>query len=256
MALLLGICLPSCKQEIDYPYQGKDGIHFKHYTLDYNRKRVYYDVYGQDSGRDILGHTYSMGFLPDDVEQDTIKIPVELLGRVSDAERTYRVEVVAELTNAVEGMYYEPFSAEQKFAAAAISDTLRIVINRNSLSTSFRNPQDVILTLRIVPSDDFDTGLAGGVEMIFALANYLTEPTWWNSAEGNWQGALDYYHPLKWKILISFDPDFASYDSSPYDTNTGRNYVDGLVAYMNSNLVIDEETNERLFMYYAEPYNP
>ncbi len=255
MMLLFAACLPACDQEIDYPYQGdKDRVHFKHYTLGRNKERIYYDVYDETSK--TLGRTYSQGFVPDAIERPVVAIPVELLGRISDAERTYRVAVIPELTTAVEGVHYEPFGATQTFAAASISDTLRIVVNKNAFSTSFENPEDLDLALRIVPSDDFDPGLAGGTTMIIRLNNYLSEPDWWSGSSGFWVGQLSYYHPLKWKILISFDAAFANYEKSPYDINTGGNYISGLREYLSRNVVVDEEKNVRLFMTYTEPYNP
>lgn len=246
ITLLLAFGLTACDQEIDYPYQGKDRIHFKHYTLNSNRVRIYYTE-----------KTYSLGFLDDAIEQETIKIPVELLGKVSDVDRTYQVAVIPGTTNAVAGEHYEPFSPTQTFAAGGIADTLRIVVNRNALSTSFRNPEDIILDLRIVPTDDFDIGLAGGATMKIVLTNYLSEPDWW-TAPGVWFGGLGYYHPLKWKILISFNEKFADYDKSPYGSNDadGRVYMNGLNAYLNAIVVVDEETNERLFMNTTVPYNP
>lgn len=246
LSIVLALSLTACDQQIDYPYQGKDRIQFTHYTSDHNGVRTYYTE-----------KTYSLGFLDDEIHQETIKIPVELLGRVADTERTYQVGIIAESTNAVEGVHYEPFSATQTFAAGAITDTLRIVVNRDALSTSFRNPEDIYLHLKIEPTDDFDIGLAGGAAMKIVLTNYLSEPVWWN-APGVWFGALDYYHPLKWKILISFNEKFADYDKSPYGYNDadGKVYVNGLSAYLNANVVVDEETNERLYMTSMVPYNP
>ena len=246
IAILLAAGLTACDQDIDYPYQGKDRIHFKHYTLDNNRVRTYYTE-----------KTYSMGFLDDEIKQETIKIPVELLGKVSDVDRTYQVAIISKSTNAVEGVHYEPFSMTQTLEAGAISDTLRIVVNRDELSTSFRNPVDIYLDLEIIPTDDFDIGLVGGASMKIVLNNYLSEPLWW-TAPGVWFGALDYYHPLKWKILISFNEKFANYDKSPFGSNDadGKVYSAGLSTYLNENVVVDYETNERLYMTYTVPYNP
>lgn len=256
MMILFAAFLPACNQEVNYPYQGKDRVHFKHYTMDsVTQRRYYYEkVYFTDREKAITAHNISMGFIPDEITKETIKIPVELLGRVSDVERTYRVEIIPGLTTAVAGEHYEPFEQAQKFAPGGISDTLRIVVNREALSSNFRDPEITILALRIVPSDDFDTGLTDGVEMAFILANYLTEPDWWSSAEGNWDGQLAYFHPLKWKILISFDEKFANYTSCPYDINNGRRFTDALRRYLEDNVVVDEYTNERLYMTSVEDY--
>ena len=65
LPILLGLLIYSCDQNIDYPYEGKDRIQFRHYTINYNQR------YYSDS------ITFSFGLKPDNIEIDTAKIVVE-----------------------------------------------------------------------------------------------------------------------------------------------------------------------------------
>ena len=38
LPILLGLLVYSCDQNIDYPYEGKDRIQFRHYTINYNQR--------------------------------------------------------------------------------------------------------------------------------------------------------------------------------------------------------------------------
>lgn len=92
-----------CDQDIDYPYEGKDRIQFKHFSTVYNR-RIYADSV-----------VFSFGLLNDTVRVDTAKIVMQYLGKGSETERTYNVTIVADSTTAKEGIHYAAFPQEQKF---------------------------------------------------------------------------------------------------------------------------------------------
>lgn len=228
----------SCNQEIDYPFMGKDRVHFQHYTYS-----SWYKTYTYYTSQNV-----SLGLLNDSITVDTLDVVIELLGNMSDEDRTYQVRINQDSTTAIEGTHYFAFDSVNVFSASQITDTLKIVINREALSTSFRNPEDEILYLEIVPTDDFEIGLEGGASMKFIINNYLSEPGWWST---NFFGALDFFHPEKWKILISFNEDFATYsDDMPYDYNNsaGKTYLQGLEDYLNAVPTYDEETGERIYM--------
>lgn len=233
----------SCNQDIEYPYQGKDRIHFDHYTEDYKLSRIYFTE-----------KVVSFGLSPEDVTTDTLKVVVRLLGRVSNVDRKYRVIVNQDSTTAKESEHYNKFDEEQIFHAGKIVDTMKICINRGKLNTSFREKIDHILYLEIRENSDFDLGLKGGHQMKFRLNNYLTEPVWWKS---NFLGRLEYYHPEKWKVLIGFNNVFANSEKVPFGANTsiGQQYIRGLRIYLDANVVLDSETGERVKMDKLEPIN-
>ncbi len=227
-------CL-GCEQDIDFPYEGKDRIQFQHFST-VNNKRIYTD-----------STVFSFGLLNDTILIDTAKIVMQYLGKGSDQERTYNVTIVADSTTAVEGTHYGAFSLVQKFRPNELTDTLRIVVYREHLNKSFANPRNECLYLRLQESEDFDLGLRGGISMRLLLNDYLSEPSWWES-----HGGLGYFHPKKWRILISFNEDYKKPDCSFNQNNEGRTYARGLDNYLRNVPTYDDETGQRLYLTYME----
>lgn len=233
--LAIVLFLTSCKKDIDSIYEGKSRIQFKYYTLDYNKQMILNNT-----------STFSFGMSDDSVVMDTAKIVVEFLG-TSDRDRTYKVKVAADSTSAVEGIHYAPISNTQTFKAGSFKDTLKIILLRNSLSTSFTNPEDMRLALELEPSEDFDLGMKDGLKTYLKTNNYLSEPVWWSSSLR--YSAIGFYHPKKWKILISFNERFANAESVPFDVNNeGRQYFQGLANYLNNIPTFDDETGSRIYI--------
>lgn len=224
-----------CDQDIDYPYEGKDRIQFKHFSTLYN-SRVYTDSV-----------VFSFGLLNDTIHVDTAKVVMQYLGKGSDVERTYNVMIVQDSTTAIEGVHYEAFPMVQKFRPGELTDTLRIVVYRDHLNKSFANPKNECLYLRLQESEDFDLGLRGGISMRLLLNDYLSEPSWWSS-----HGSLGYFHPKKWRILISFNADYAKSNCSFNLNNGGRTYARGLDNYLRNVPTYDDETGMRLYTTYME----
>lgn len=233
---LVMIVLASCSQSIDNMYKGKDRIQFKYYTLDFNKKMIFNNKF-----------TFSFGMKADDIKTDTAKIVVEYLGTPSDADRTYKVKIVADSTTAVEGQHFATVSESQTFRAGRFSDTLKIVVFRGKLSSSFTNPEDKRLALEMIPSEDFDLGMKDGLRAYLNINNYLSQPVWWKDPlRFNYIG---FYHPKKWKILISFNERFSNVDSCPFDyNNEGRQYFQGLANYLNAIPTFDDETGSRIYI--------
>ena len=235
------LSMVGCDQKIDFPYEGKDRIQFRHYTTDSRGNRTYSDSL-----------VFSFGLQPDEILIDTAKIVMEYLGKGSDVERTYRVVIEQDSTTAVAGTHYEAFDLEQEFRPNELTDTLRIPIYRDNLSADYTNPITYRLVLTLEPTEDFDLGLKEGITKRILLNNFLTEPNWWN---GNFSGALGYFHPEKWKVLISFNEEFATYGDCPFDfNNEGRSYTDQLRQYLDHEIIIDEVTGKRVGMYELEDY--
>lgn len=239
--LITTILFIACDQSIDNVYKEKSRIQFAYYTLDFNQNMII----KKES-------TFSFGMLDDSIQVDTAKIVVEYLGTPSDRDRTYKVSVLEDSTTAIQGVHYEPFNPMQTFKAGASRDTLRIVVYRSDLSTSFTNPEDKRLALEMEATDDFDLGMKDGLRRYLNINNYLTEPEWWDTPlRGNYIG---FYHPEKWKILISFNDGFSDPIDCPFDyNNQGRQYFQGLANYLNNVPTFDEETGSRIYIDRLEP---
>lgn len=232
--------LGSCEQDIDFPYEGKDRIQFQHYSTDWNGVRHYTDS--------IMA---SFGLEADSILIDTIKVVMEYLGTGSSKERTYYVSVIPDSTTAIADVHYEAIEHEQTFRPNELTDTLRIVVYRENLSDDYTNPETMRLDLQLEVSDDFDLGLRGGLKKRILINNYMSEPVWW---EDNYLGTLGFFHPEKWKILISFDEAFATYGDLQYEyNNEGKTFVSQLSAYLSNFVIIDETTGMRVTMSGLEP---
>jgi len=230
----------SCDQSIDNFYTEKSRIQFKYFKEDTGSNRVITRTYFDRS-------TYSFGIAEDDMEKDTAKIVVEFLGSASDRDRVYTVRVGADSTSATEGKHYEPFSAKQIFRAGKHKDTLRIVVLRSHLSTSFTNPENRRIALDMEASDDFNLGMKDGIRTYLYINNYLSEPIWWK--DGLRGPYLGFYHPKKWKILISFNAKFSNSKTCEFNFNNQRRaYFDGLRRYLEGVPTFDDETGGRIYL--------
>lgn len=243
--LIISSSFYSCDRSIDNVYKDKSRIQFTHYTENVilgNITRKYFDQY-----------TFSFGFLDNDILEDTAKISVEFLGMVSDQDRTYSLRIDPDSTTAIEGVHYKPFEKTQIFRAGMSKDTLEIIVLRSHLSSSFSDPEDRRLVLDLVPTQDFDLGLAKGTRTRLDINNYLSKPKWWDDPS---RQGLGFYHPEKWKILISFNPLWSDTEECIFDyNNEGREYMSGLERYLNSVPTFDSETGYRVFMNRLEPQN-
>lgn len=242
--LVFLVILTSCNQDIDNFYVEKGRIQFKYFK----------EVVGSDkvTRRTYFNHTtFSFGPKDETLELDTAKIVVEFLGSVSNMDRNYQVRIVTDSTTAIEGIHYEPISSTQVFRAGRTDEILKVVVKRNALSSSFSNPEDRKLTLEMVSTADFNLGMKDGLRTRLYINNYLSEPIWWKDPG---RSSLRFYHPKKWKILISFNAKFADPDKCVFDyNNEGRSYFDGLVRYLNNVPTFDDETGGRIYIDRIEP---
>lgn len=225
---LLGFCLQGCEKEAEYQY---DDIN-----------RLYFDFV--DSVR------FSFGKLPEEVTTDTAKIVVRLLGNSSSQPRAYRVKVLEKgtrlkgTTDMVAGVHYEALGEKQVFGPDRFQDTLRIVLHRKPLSSSFRNPEYKTLMLALESGDDFEVALDQGREMKLSVNNFLAPPVWWEE----WSTELGWYHPKKWLMLMELDPIFADENSYTGTAATVQIRARVMADWLKKNVIIDDETGMRVTM--------
>ncbi len=228
MLCLLWFCLQSCEKEAEYQYDDID--------------RLYFEVV--DSVR------FSFGKLPEEVTTDTAKIVVRLLGNSSDRVRTFRVKVLEKgnrlegTTDMVAGEDYEPLAEKQMFGAGRFQDTLRIVLHREHLSPSFRNPVHKTLILALESGDDFEVALDQGREVKLSVNNFLAAPAWWEKYSAD----LGWYHPKKWLMLIELDPVFDNENSYNGTAATIQIKAAVMKDWLKKNVIIDDETGMRVTM--------
>ena len=231
----------SCDDEIDYPYEGKDCIYFQHEYELWKGNNIKYDSV-----------EFSFGMLDNSIKMDTAKIVVKYLGRKSNKARKYKVKIlqqgiyIDDITTAKEGVHYQKINETQEFRPNELTDTLRIVLLRDSLSTSFTNQKSKKLILRLKTSEDFDLGINVGLEMKLVFNNYLSMPPWWEFHDRD----LKYYHPEKWKILMTFDDIFKDVTSTKLNIYAGDlgDYAYALRLFLEDNEVRDSETGARIYL--------
>ncbi|WP_439183867.1 DUF4843 domain-containing protein [Carboxylicivirga taeanensis] len=241
LLVITAAVLFSCDDEIDYPYQGKDCIYFEYEYELWKNHFVEYDSV-----------TYSFGKLDNSIRIDTAKVVLRYLGKQSDQVRKYKVKVLDEgididdKTTAEEGVHYQKIEEMQDFSPNELTDTLRIVLLRDNLNPSFTAQESKKLILRLEASEDFELGINKGLEMKVVFNDYLSMPPWWDYHDYY----LNFYHPEKWKILMTFDDIFDDVTSTSLDMYAGDlyKYANALNQYLIDNEVRDSETGARVYM--------
>ncbi|MCW3466139.1 DUF4843 domain-containing protein [Chitinophaga nivalis] len=230
----LALLAASCTQDAGLTYSGKDKIYFT-----YN-----YTLLNQVINFDKV--TFSFGMKPEQVIKDTAKIAVRVMGQRSDKDRQYRLSIDNDSTTAIPGVHYEVLPPLQTFQKGIFEDTLRIVVLRSSLNGSHITQENRRLRLRMESSDDFDNGTKQGAAIDLYINNYLSEPRWWKQYEGS---GLYYYHPEKWKILMTFHDNFKDPNKDyPMDANLVYSYFSSLRNYLIQNPTYDKETRARVLI--------
>jgi hypothetical protein len=136
---------------------------------------------------------FSFLALPDKDEAQT-PMPVELVGRPENKDRTYKIEVVKELTSATEANYSVPATFTLK--AGHIADTAWITVKK----TPDLAVKPVRLVLKIAATDDLGIGQADYAISIIYLSNVIAKPDWWD--EDVTDEYLGDYSDKKYKLFI------------------------------------------------------
>ncbi|MDR2283901.1 MAG: DUF4843 domain-containing protein [Sphingobacterium sp.] len=232
--VLASILFVGCNQDVGFSYGEKDG--------------VYFQVAPQSSSDtlQISEVIFSFGMVPDSIIQDTAKIVVNLMGNRFDADRFYKVAVKQDSTSAREGEHYTAFAGLHQFGAGLFKDTLRVLVNREHLSSSHIVKEQKRLMIELQPSDDFNVGINQGRFLKLTINNFLDEPKWWKTYT---HSGIGYYHPEKWKILMGFHADFKKVgEEQPLNVNVVSKYFSSLRNYLDNIPTFDKETNQRVLM--------
>ncbi|HVW98371.1 MAG TPA: DUF4843 domain-containing protein [Mucilaginibacter sp.] len=175
IVLLAFAVLFGCKKDKELLYNSKDNIYFNYAT------------------KDTLA--YSFAFNPG-LGQDTIWVPVIVMGKRTTQDRKFQVAVIPDSTTAVPELDYEPL--KPSYTMPADSGTIHIPVIIKNIDTAL-NSKSVILTIRISGGTDFGSSLGEGIrtkEILFS--NRLEEPSWWP----DWQGELGEYSRTKHQLFL------------------------------------------------------
>jgi hypothetical protein len=142
LVLITGLALASCKKEM-MNYEGEDGI--------------YFSVRSGPVGTTPSGWAWrpytNVDFIkmPSSVKEYVANIKVTITGRVTDYDRTFRIEVNPDSTTAQAGVHYLPLASTYTIPANTVDGYIPVTLKRTvDLQTAGKR-----LGLRLVSNENF-----------------------------------------------------------------------------------------------------
>lgn len=166
---LLGAILTfsSCDKEIDKFSEQENYIYF---NMPYTT-----DNYGRETTTRVDSLSYSFELDDVSVTSYTFKIPVNAISVAADRDRKYKVEVVADETNAESSDWDESSIANTTMKAGELFDTLCVKVYRTeSLKTTWKH-----IMFRIVGNEEFGEGYRNLLTAKISFSDQLNAPDWW-----------------------------------------------------------------------------
>lgn len=148
----------------------------QHEVMDYALEgRVYFNDTKLTNGVTtiITEKNYSFALQNSALMQDTLRIPVQLMGNVSDHDRTFQAVAVADSTTAASPFHYEILSGTLK--AGEYTAYLPVVVKR----TPDTKDHYVTLYLQLVSTEDLAAGNADALTYKLNWGDMLMRPANW-----------------------------------------------------------------------------
>lgn len=178
------LCVMSC-EDTDYM------------TFDTDNSGIYFT-------KDTL--VYSFGVTPVEVKTYTYNIPVRIMGPLSDNARPIGYKIVAEETNAQEGVHYT--IGEALILPDSINGYIPVTIYRSALEGTYQEGYTRYgVRLQLIKNDYFSPMLSTETsERYFYFDNAIDQPAWYNAhGEKVWQESyLGVWHPLKFIKMVEY----------------------------------------------------
>lgn len=200
LPFLLLVVFSSCKKDEIMLYEGETYIQF---SKSYNDSSL-----------------FSFLALPND-DQAQVPVVLELIGKPEKVDRTYKLSVIKDLTNAPEANYSFPETFTLK--ANRTIDTAWITVKK----TPGIAVAPVKLVYKIDQTSDFKVGQTEYAVSILYISNIIARPDWWNgTVEGRFLGA---YSDKKYTLFIEVtgrsDINSANTEELRYYTILFKNYL-------------------------------
>lgn len=145
----------SCSENERMIYTGMPGVYFPDYVTD----------------ADSLVYSFRMK----DVERDTIRINVKLLGDLLKEPGEYEI-AVSENSSAVVGKHYEPLQQRFTYEAGKSTSSFPIVVLKPGTEL---DKKTVTLELSLRPTESVALGYPDRVNMRLMMTNQLVRPSYW-----------------------------------------------------------------------------
>lgn len=143
--------------------------------LTYTSKASIYFQLTEDHGRDHLD-SMSYSFATGTKTIDTFDMNVKIIGQVVDYDRYFNVEIIPELTTAVQGDHFQALENTYTISAGEIVGSVPVVMLNTD--TILRD-STLRIAIRIVESDDFKVGVKEKAEAKLLFSDMLTKPSTW-----------------------------------------------------------------------------
>lgn len=197
-----GLNFIACDQDVDQFDNAKNYIYFNlPYVL---------DDYGRVTSKHIDSLEYSFALEDNSVTSYTFRIPVNTIGLTSTMDRSYKVEVVKESSNATDEDWDATSIASPVIHAGKLIDTLYIKVNRQKILKE----QARQITFRILPNENFQLGDNASLTAKISFSDILIAPSWW----AGWEKYFGPYYRekfIKWQEIYykGADPNSDTKDS-------------------------------------------
>ncbi|MBD0837013.1 DUF4843 domain-containing protein [Aestuariibaculum suncheonense] len=209
----------SCDND-EFVYHEKDGVYFN--VTD----SVYYSFKGKTTS------------------SDTLKIPVKIMGDVSDLDRSFKVMIDQENTTAEEGIHYKALDETYTFSANKFTEDLELVVYKDDPALL---TEDRIIALKLLPTNDFNLGYTDKIELKVYITNQIIKPSYWDDFLDLYFGE---YSKVKHNMAITvMGHDFPYLRSEAISVTAGYGYGywqsqgRATVTYFIENEVYDENGN-------------
>ena len=161
--LILPLCiwLCACQQNEMMDYNISDRIYFNETT---SNGAILVKVYEKN---------YSFALQHSALMEDTIKLKTKLMGYLSDRDRVFRAEVLADSTTAVEGFHYNLLDGVLK--AGRYESYLPVVLYR----TADTQEAPVTLHIRLIATEDLEPGHPEDIYFTLSWGDILMKPEHW-----------------------------------------------------------------------------
>ncbi len=188
--------ITSCEESELTNFKEKDAVYFQLEKTDFNANFSYWDDWLKYEGDSVI---YTFGGLaadhPEYIEQDTVWLHVNLLGRVADQERYFNIGVNQNQTTAEEGVHYEALESQYALEADTIRAAFPVVLyNHETLGT-----EPYTLDVVIEGNDTFEPGLEGRTNARLLIYNDVVKPLIWDQYYYNYLGP---YSKAKHRVIL------------------------------------------------------
>ncbi len=180
-AIFAGLFWSGCQKDLD-TYEGESGIYFDH-TRDQNLLRA-----------DTL--PFAWGQIDGDILEQKVSLQINLLGNVTDYDRTFRVNVIEsvvpeslkdEMKVAVEGTDYRAFANECTIRANEVSTNLEITLLRTEalqtesriLTVALEETEELKFLYSREVTDKENNRRRIDLQRVIVMDETLPKPDWW-----------------------------------------------------------------------------